>query len=1446
MKPRRRLWVRGLLGIGVVLFLLPIGLFLGLQTPWGLRLLADQVESILDGVLVGKVEIGGIEGWLPTHLILHEVVLTDAADRAAITAQRTEVKLAWRPLLDRRLEASEVSIDAPLVWVVVKDGEANLGGLVAPTEPNPTETSSAAPWTIRVGAIHLEDGRFLLHADGSTLSVDRIKVRARAELVGTTLDGVLEHLEAHLEDPPLEVIARGAVAGDVTRHLEVTNFQATIDGRSRVKDGRLALGLDPVTLDGAAELFVDREAWQRILGVPGLQAEVAVQASLLHRGSVTPWQFGVKGLIGGQAVVASATTTHNFSSLAVRLLAKDLNPAVLFEQAPPGELDLEVVGTFGDLRPETMSGQVKLTTTGRIQPLAQVAAQPFDLLLSAVADTGRVQAQAQVDSGPSTVRLDAALRPSPFQLEDLQAWIQVPDLAAASLGLAPIQGSLSATVGAEGDLRALRARVVTDLHGLVWGEGDGPGAGLREAVIRADGDFELQLERNALTRAGVELAVDGYRGGFGGPIDGRGRLTLVGRTMTASITAGSTAAGQVAVWLEGRAPAQTFDVAAWRRLGLGAITRLDAELRGIRLEEVLPPSTSLSGRADGSIDGTAGLAKVDVQVLVRELRQPQLPGPIEVRLDASILESQSRAWVVLAIGDQPLTSVTLELQAGSQAISQHPTEVLRQADAELRFEVSQLPLAILNQLSPADPALVQERAKPDRLGGELTLRGQLDRLQGKTAGQVLGFAKDIHWLEGAPPITATIAASLDGQVLGLDVEATAHRFGGVTLNAQGQAPVDLYDPAAWQALGLRTIQEIRLVTTTLDLATLDRLSGRRFPLQGTVNAELVGAAGLTSIEGQVALRGLGLRARPKFGDVQLYLVAGAEQTEVELGVFRADRPVLVASASVAIGTADLGQLQQKFDTEELQARATLEVLPLEALTEALGLGIPVQGTISATAAFAGTLARYDAHLHLDAGKVRVRGQSFEQFLVDVNLDPEQLSAQAKATATEGGELMFRGELGLPGEDTPVNAKLQAEALRIDFLSALLVGQDFVGGISGVLDADLSLVGTRARPIAKGKATVANFGLALSPPVPPIEASQLVATLDGEQLVLTLEGRSGDGKISARAEAQAEGIDRGKATITLETVEVPLSLGPRLAVLDSKVRTTIALGDELTVDVLVEEAGIEVPNGSSDTLRDIGAFEDVVYLDEERREDLMGDARPAKQLPVNITIKTQEKIPIRGREIDALVGADLRFTQKSGALESAGRLSIEDGWIVLFGRRWEIRRADLAFGGSDEPEIALEIGRDLGTAIATVRVSGTPSKPELSLSSNPAIYDEGQLLLFLLGADPGAESTASVQDRASGAAASALAGALQTRIQDALPLDTINVEIEDGAAVSRVSVGKWLTQRIFVGYDHVFDAEEDENTSEGVLQFRLGRGWIMESRYGDRGEGGLDVIWVRRF
>ncbi len=47
-------------------------------------------------------------------------------------------------------------------------------------------------------------------------------------------------------------------------------------------------------------------------------------------------------------------------------------------------------------------------------------------------------------------------------------------------------------------------------------------------------------------------------------------------------------------------------------------------------------------------------------------------------------------------------------------------------------------------------------------------------------------------------------------------------------------------------------------------------------------------------------------------------------------------------------------------------------------------------------------------------------------------------------------------------------------------------------------------------------------------------------------------------------------------------------------------------------------------------------------------------------------------------------------------------------------------------------------------------------------------------------------------------------------------------------------------------DRVSGAAEMDNVNEARVEYRLARDWILEALYGDRGAGGLDVLWIQRF
>jgi autotransporter translocation and assembly factor TamB len=64
--------------------------------------------------------------------------------------------------------------------------------------------------------------------------------------------------------------------------------------------------------------------------------------------------------------------------------------------------------------------------------------------------------------------------------------------------------------------------------------------------------------------------------------------------------------------------------------------------------------------------------------------------------------------------------------------------------------------------------------------------------------------------------------------------------------------------------------------------------------------------------------------------------------------------------------------------------------------------------------------------------------------------------------------------------------------------------------------------------------------------------------------------------------------------------------------------------------------------------------------------------------------------------------------------------------------------------------------------------------------------------------------------------------------------------------SSLTVGSWLTRKLFVGYRSRPAARTDENSSEGQLEYWLSRRVVLEAAGGDRGYSGVDLLWRKRY
>ena len=422
--------------------------------------------------------------------------------------------------------------------------------------------------------------------------------------------------------------------------------------------------------------------------------------------------------------------------------------------------------------------------------------------------------------------------------------------------------------------------------------------------------------------------------------------------------------------------------------------------------------------------------------------------------------------------------------------------------------------------------------------------------------------------------------------------------------------------------------------------------------------------------------------------------------------------------------------------------------------------------------------------------------------IDGELSPERLdltlraldneSLQANATA----EVPVKTSAGLPfiqlqkGAVIPFSANADGQ---IEAIAALFVPPQMV--LKG--DVDLALSGELPSLNESFKGTLqfsdgvfehGDLGMVLN----RISAD---ATLGSGTVTLSsfdARGRSG-GTLNGSGSMAIDGSGRSDVAIRAN----------RLVVTERRegsatVSGTLSLNQkpellEITGDLTVDEGEINLdnlPEGGPPTL-------DVSFRQPEQEEE--EEPRRAST-NLDIQLNAPGRIDIRGRGVNAELGLDADIQGPIGSPEITGSAEIVRGRFDLLGKRFEFTDSTIRLapelGDSRLSVSARHETRDDITAI--LNVTGTISRPEIALTSEPVLPEDEVLSRVLFGRSP-TQLTALETARLAAALAQLSGGGgfdLLGGIETALGLDTFDVGSGAGGGVE-VTSGKYLTEDVYL-------------------------------------------------
>ena len=287
---------------------------------------------------------------------------------------------------------------------------------------------------------------------------------------------------------------------------------------------------------------------------------------------------------------------------------------------------------------------------------------------------------------------------------------------------------------------------------------------------------------------------------------------------------------------------------------------------------------------------------------------------------------------------------------------------------------------------------------------------------------------------------------------------------------------------------------------------------------------------------------------------------------------------------------------------------------------------------------------------------------------------------------------------------------------------------------------------------------------------------------------------------------------------------------------------------LSGTVVVDKGTANLPKlAGGKKLQPTGPLEDVKFVDAAARR---AQARRAAAEKEPATAELVAKIPgpfhVRSKELSTDLAGELQIAIVGPVARLSGHVHAEGGWFELLGRRYKIERARVAFGGESEPnpELDVRLTRELSATRLIIQVHGTAKKPSLVLTSDPPIYDQSQVIAAILSGDPAAQRVddRSLDRKVTGVISSLLVNRIKDQIAPNLPIDVIKVDTgtegSTGLGDTRVEIGKYITDSIYVSYVHQFGSTfvgtQRFNANEANLEWRFKK---VRARDGLRGRGG---------
>lgn len=538
-----------------------------------------------------------------------------------------------------------------------------------------------------------------------------------------------------------------------------------------------------------------------------------------------------------------------------------------------------------------------------------------------------------------------------------------------------------------------------------------------------------------------------------------------------------------------------------------------------------------------------------------------------------------------------------------------------------------------------------------------------------------------------------------------------------------------------------------------------------------------------------------------------------------------------------------GDWRSQKDQALWQVAGVLRNFPLEIFSDNGVLPWPIKGLAEASLTATGDADRINtgdlkvsiprAHIQPGRAEEGFERLSLMETSINLHLADQRLEADLQSALEDKSSIQLQIAIDKADAfDLPFWYQPIAGQLRLDMrdLTPIAPLSSFLLRPTGRLNSTLALSGSLSRPIFEGNLDLREGKIALPSLGIFLEDVGLNLTAVDEEVQITGRARSGPGQVEAEGILAYDG-DSGVAGDFLisgdnfEVVRLPeyeIRIDP-----DVRFRFTAEKG-ELTGKLAVSHA-ILTPEEMKDS---VSVSKDVIYTDQEVEEKVR-----RWPLESQVEVDLGDDVRLDGYGLKGKLRGKLAISDTSDAFMSGrGELSLHEGTFSLYGRSLAIERGRMVFSGGpvDNPAIdarALQLIKEKslrdGNLTIGVDVSGTLQDLDFKLFSDPIKDDRDILAYMVVGhsmSDTNKEEGGILQAAAATIGLEEEAG-LVTTLTGFLPVDEMHLEGTEKDKNMSLVVGKKLTDRLYIGYDHNFFDQKGSFRAS----YDLGLGFSVESK-----------------